>query len=273
MELSTFFERRLQKLVAQLEKRLDQYVKNPQEERRIHDIRTSLRRLDSVYPLLNKKSRKANRKRMAEYQDFFKTNSRMRDYDIIMMRLTSLSPESGPLVAALQKRKGREMEAIVRKAKVLRKVGKITVQKITNEEIEARLDKVLAKISIRIKANLSPTLLDSRNVEQLHALRKDLKKVRYILQSLDTRSTRKYKTKMSADVGLPLDVALIQKMQDKLGDLHDSDITLEYLKSSRAKVAVELYSLESKARESRYNDFVVFMNSIRAVNRDVVNTV
>jgi CHAD domain-containing protein len=78
---------------------------------------------------------------------------------------------------------------------------------------------------------------------------------------------------MSADVGLPLDVALIQKMQDKLGDLHDSDITLEYLKSSRAKVAVELYSLESKARESRYNDFVVFMNSIRAVNRDVVNTV
>lgn len=272
MELSAFFETRFRKLVAQLDKRLDSYIKNPEDEKKVHDIRTSVRRLDSLYPLLNKKNRKASRKRIAEYQDFFKANSRIRDYDIIMARLKSLSPESSQLVAVLERKKDAELKAVVRKAKSLRKMGKIRIQKLTSEEIEARLDKVSTKLSDRIKKNLAPTLSDSTNVEQLHSLRKDLKKVRYILESLDTNTTKKYQKKIATVVGMPLNVSLLEEAQDKLGDLHDSDITLGFLKSSKSKLAAELYPLEEKVRETLYKDFVVFMNSTLAADRNAAKT-
>src|SRR6185503_16011466 len=151
MELSSFFENKFRKLVAQLEKRLDGYIKNPKEEEKVHDIRTSLRRLDSLFPLLSKKNRKDNKKRITKFQGFFKANSRLRDYDIIIARLTSLSPDSRALVLVLQRWKDTELKAVVRKAKALRKTGKITVQSMNKEEIEARLDKVLRRLCRKIK--------------------------------------------------------------------------------------------------------------------------
>ncbi|HEV8386444.1 MAG TPA: CHAD domain-containing protein [Nitrososphaera sp.] len=273
MELSSFFETKFRKLVAQLEKRLDSYIKNPKEEKKVHDIRTSLRRLDSLFPLLSKKNRKANKKRITEYESFFKANSRLRDYDIIIARLTSLSPDSGALVLALQRRKDNELKAIVRKAKALRKMGKITAQSINSEEIEARLDKVMSKLCKKIKMNLAPTLSDSKNIEQLHSLRKDIKKIRYILESLDSSSEKKYQEMISTTTGLALTIPQLEKVQDMLGDLHDSDITLEFLRSSKSKLAGELHAREVSIRESLYSDFVGYMKSTLAADGDSLKAI
>lgn len=273
MELSSFFETQFRKLVAQLEKRRNSYIKNPKEEKKVHDIRTSLRRLDSLFPLLSKKSRKANKKRITKYQGFFKANSRLRDYDIIIARLTSLSPDSRVLVLVLQRRKDKELKAIVRKAKAIRKMGKITVQSMNTEEIVARLDKVLSRLCRRIKVNLDPTLSDSKNIEQLHSLRKDIKKVRYILESLDSSSEKKYQEMIRNTTGLALNMPQLEKVQDMLGDLHDSDITLEFLKSSKSKLAGELHGREASIRESLYSDFVGYMKSTLAADGDSLKAI
>ena len=57
-------------------------------------------------------------------------------------------------------------------------------------------------------------------------------------------------------------------MQDMLGELHDSDITLEFLKTSRSKFAKGLHGREAALRESLYNDFVEYMKSTLAPDSD-----
>lgn len=273
MELSSFFETKFRKLVGQLEKRLDRYIKNPKKEKNVHDIRTSLRRLDSLFPLLSKENRKANEKRIIEYKSFFKVNSRLRDYDIIISRLTSLSPDSKALVGSLQRRKNAELKAIVRKANALRKMGKITVRSMSSKEIDARLDKVLSRLCNRIKLNLGQTLADATNVEQLHSLRKDFKKVRYILESLDTNSVKKYQERITVTTGLALNIPQLEKVQDALGDLHDCDITLEFLNASKSKLAGGLHAREASVRESLYSNFVAYMKSTLAADSDSLKAV
>lgn len=262
MESSTFFEAKFQKHIDQLEKRLGNYIDDPQNDKNVHDVRTTLRRIDSMFALLNKKNRRANKKRMARYREFFKANSRVRDHDIMIARLSSLSPESRPLVLALKKKRNSEFDSVVVKAKMVRRAGRIKTKKMTNEEFIGRTDKVVAKLCTKIKENLALTLADSANVSQLHSLRKDLKKLRYVFESLDEHVLKSYEKKVADAAGIALDVALIQKLQDMLGEIHDSDITLEYLKASGAGVAAELQKKEQAGRQTLYLDFSRYMRSI-----------
>lgn len=258
-----FFEAKLQKLLEQLEKRLKNYVDNPKDERNVHDVRTSLRRLDSMFQLFTKKIRKLNRKRIAEYRAFFKATSSMRDYDIIIGRLSLLSPDSRSLSATLRRKRDRELGRVVRRAKALLKIRSIAVKRMCSNELEARIDKVARKLCDRADVNMSLALANSSNVEQLHSLRKDLKKLRYILETLNDQATKTFEKMMQA-AGIPADIELLEKLQDKLGDIHDSDITLEYLRSSRSEVSEELQAKEGRIRESLYQEFVKFMTSTLA---------
>lgn len=265
MEPSLFFELKFRKLVVQLRKRLDGYVENPEDAKRVHDIRTSLRRLDTLFQLLSKKNRRANKKRISQYRDFFRATSRLRDYDIIMARLAALSPGSKALVAILQKRKKSELRAMVRKAKKLRKGDRISFHGFTPEEIESRLDKVCGRLADKVRINLPAALADSSNVEQLHTLRKDFKKIRYILEALDSRSAKKCQKRLHVAIGSAIRLPWLEEIQDKLGDLHDSDITLEFLGSSKSNDAKVLYVQEARKRKSLYGEFVKYVNSTLAV--------
>jgi CHAD domain-containing protein len=262
MEPYLFFELKFRKLVVQIRKRLDAYIENPEDPKRVHDIRTSLRRLDTLFPLLSKKNRKANKKRISEYRDFFKTTSQLRDYDIIMARLGALSPRSKVLTGVLRERKDSELKAVVKKARKLRKEGKISIQSLTSQEIEARLDKVLGRLADKIRINLAVALADSNNVEQLHTLRKNFKKIRYILEALDSRAAKKYQKMLRTGARVALSPPVLEELQDMLGDLHDSDITLEFLESSNSSDARVLYPQEAKIRKSLYDNFIKYVNSI-----------
>ncbi|HET9806724.1 MAG TPA: CHAD domain-containing protein, partial [Nitrososphaeraceae archaeon] len=66
------------------------YLKNP-NDKNIHDLRKSIRRLDSAYYSLPKKFR--NNKPLKNYvnhsKDLFKSNSQVRDYDIFLEKINS----------------------------------------------------------------------------------------------------------------------------------------------------------------------------------------
>ena len=69
---------------------LNLYLKNP-NGKNIHDLRKSIRRLDSAYYSLPKKFRK--NKPIKNYvnhsKDLFKSNSQVRDYDIFLEKINS----------------------------------------------------------------------------------------------------------------------------------------------------------------------------------------
>ena len=81
--LSTFFEVKFHQNFQRVVKRLKIYLADPNNEKNVHDVRTSLRRLDTFYSLLPKKLRKRNRKQIEKYKEFFRANSKIRDLDII----------------------------------------------------------------------------------------------------------------------------------------------------------------------------------------------
>ena len=73
--------------------RIKKYLKNP-KEKNIHDIRTSIRRLNAAYSTLPKKYRTGSS--MSAYilscKELFKINSEIRDLDIIYEKLQKYSP-------------------------------------------------------------------------------------------------------------------------------------------------------------------------------------
>ena len=82
------FTTKLQKNVQRVDKRVNDYIADSNEEN-IHHIRTSIRRVDASFRSLPKKVRKRNK--VSNYiklcKQLFKINSNIRDYDIIYEKL------------------------------------------------------------------------------------------------------------------------------------------------------------------------------------------
>ena len=92
-----YFEQ-LNKYMTKTTERLSAYVQDP-NEKNVHDVRTSIRRLDAAFKILPKKIRKKAklRKFMLEIKKFFKTNNQIRDFDIISQKLISMQSEESKI--------------------------------------------------------------------------------------------------------------------------------------------------------------------------------
>ena len=88
IDLETFLDK-AERNIRRVDNRLDDYIKNPNEEN-IHNIRTAIRRLQATYISLPKKLRK--KKKIREFviksKELFRINSKIRDYDIISEKLS-----------------------------------------------------------------------------------------------------------------------------------------------------------------------------------------
>ncbi|HEY8110006.1 MAG TPA: CHAD domain-containing protein, partial [Candidatus Nitrosotenuis sp.] len=82
-----YFEQ-FNKNLTNTSERLSAYLQDP-NEKSVHDIRTSIRRLDAAFKILPKKTRQKPkiRKFTSELKKFFKTNNQIRDFDIISQKL------------------------------------------------------------------------------------------------------------------------------------------------------------------------------------------
>ena len=86
INIDTFFDNYVDN-IQKVDNRLDEYIKNPIENN-IHDIRTSIRRLEASYRTSPKQIRK---RKIVEFviksKRLFKINSEIRDFDIILEKL------------------------------------------------------------------------------------------------------------------------------------------------------------------------------------------
>ena len=154
-------------------------------------------------------------------KQLFKINSQIRDYDIIYEKLEKYSSEPiyTELTDSLKKRRAVKLRKARNIALSLRKLTlpKINDDDIPDKKLQQTFNKVVSKFSDRIELNLP--VQNISKTRQLQEMRKDCKKLRYILELLPNQSNEIAKT-----------ITELEEMQDMLGSIHDDDIMIAYLK-------------------------------------------
>jgi CHAD domain-containing protein len=247
------FITKLQENTKRVDKRVSDYLAHSNEAN-IHDIRTAIRRVDASFRSLPKKISKKGK--VYDYalltKQLFKINSQVRDYDIIYGKLEKYSSEPvyTKLTEALKKRRNAKLRKARKIAMLLRKLPspKINEDDISNKKLQKRFTKVISKFSDRIELNFPVVLTNADKIRELHEMRKDCKKLRYMLEILPNQDNEIAKT-----------ITGLEEAQDMLGVIHDDDITISYLRRLRQPEKVH-HILEGviSERNKKYEEFVEF---------------
>ena len=250
---SKSFVKTLQENMQRVDRRVDGYLANSNEGN-IHDVRTAIRRVDASFMSLPKNVRKKNRayNYTTVSKRLFKINSQVRDYDIIYGKLEKYSSEPVyiELTESLKKRRDAKLRKARNIALSLRKLPlpKIDEDDIPDKNLQRRFNKVVSKYSDRIELNFPVVLTNASKIGQLHQMRKDCKKLRYLLELL---------TDQNKETGRM--ISELEEVQDMLGAIHDDDIMTAYIKRARRPKAVHHILDDGMAeRNKKYEEFVQF---------------
>ncbi len=242
------FDKTVQKMNNQLEK----YLSDP-NEKNIHEVRISIRRFLMASRILPKKVRqKPKVKNFIEFhKKFFKTNSKIRDFDIISSKLSPY-PEVQEILKLIENEKEEKIRLAQKQAKLSTKLGfpKIKHKRISQVRLENNFRKKSVKMIENIQVLLPKVLSSDEMVSELHELRKECKKLRYLLELSSTS--------ISSDF-----IAKLKQMQEVLGAIHDSDITTDFLKRTFAEENKfeHILKKEIETRLELYNKLVNMHNT------------
>ena len=256
---------KLHQSIERLNHRTNAYIKNS-NEKNIHDVRTSVRRFNSTFLSLPKKYR-TGPMLLSEYNqianEFFKINSKIRDYDIIFDILNNY-PQNGQrdlVIDSIKKDRQLNLEKAKTIAISLKDLGANEVvdkMNITERELQKRYNKVLSNLISKIELNLPIVITNAKKIEELHQLRKDCKKMRYMLELLPEENRDAIELKK-----------IFEKIQDHLGSIHDFDITINYLQSLQPNKEIqEMINTETEKRRLKYEEFLTFSKRRLQLTRD-----
>lgn len=254
------FLKKFEKIVENFCQKLHDYTSDPNDEN-IHDIRVSIRRLESAYQMLPKNVRK--QERIREYVKYakklFKINAEIRDGDIICANMESHHfDKTQDLVSALKRSRS---EQIKNASKLALEISHLDIPKITKSGIKKsklakRCLKILDGTILDIHKNSIIALDDERKIDELHTLRKNFKKLRYTLELASNKKT-------TQDI-----LQNLKNIQDLLGEIHDSDIIIDHLKSvDRDSKYSDIIAAEVLRRSKKYHSFVLTFKK----NPEVIN--
>jgi CHAD domain-containing protein len=272
--------------IQKVDKRLDEYIKDPDEEN-IHDIRTAIRRLEASYSASPKQIRK---KRIEKYVDtskhLFKLNSEIRDFDIILEKLNKEGQMDEQQIEILNKsikrQKNRKLNKALSIAIELRKLNAPHLDNDNNlydrcimqKKLIKRYKNVVGKFVCRMERNFPIVINNSEKIDELHEIRKDSKKLRYLLELVLSNKDRikgnidKNDVINKNDHGDNHDVSFLlkkleklEKIQDMLGNIHDYDITTAYLKGHNSHNFFIAENNIAMKRKNKYEQFVQYCKS------------
>jgi CHAD domain-containing protein len=215
--------RRIKRYGTRLKRKLEEFCTNP-TPRNIHDIRTSIRRLLNSYSLLNKESERSQiNKYIKLSKRLFKYNSDVRDIDIICHHLKLYkNTESYRLQQNLTTKRERKLKTTITLGLQLNNMNlsDINGDYLSTRKTQSKFAKEKSKLQDRILRDLPIVTLDPLKIEELHELRKNSKKLRYLLELLPKEDKS---------------ISKLINIQDKLGLIHDFDITIEFLERCKQK--------------------------------------
>jgi len=292
IDLNTFFDNFVHN-IHKVDGRLDDYLADPNENN-IHNIRTSIRRLESAFLACPKQMRK---KKMSQFvkesKRLFKANSEIRDFDIILEKVSQegqmdeLQIES--FEKGIEKIRGQSLDKAVSIAHNLRKldVPHINIYnsgydlEFLQNKLMFQYNRVVLEYLLGIEKNIPIVINDSYRVEELHQVRKDSKKLRYLFELLLTerdkdkdnadKSNENKINNYSNNQNIWNQIERLKKMQDMLGNIHDYDMTIAYLKrQGKRKIFVTEMNI-SNHRMNKYKEFVnYFKTTISNTNNKLV---
>ncbi|MGA8916282.1 MAG: CHAD domain-containing protein [Nitrososphaeraceae archaeon] len=246
---------KLHENLQKVNNRIKKYLKDP-KAKNIHDLRTSIRRLDAAYSALPKKYR--NVSSMSTYilscKELFKINSEIRDLDIIYEKLQKYPPNDSrnKIIDSLKETRVTKLEYAKNIALALNNTdaSKLLDEiKVTQKELEKRYNKIVANLISKIETNFPIVITDSTKIEELHDLRKACKKLRYMLELLPIENKKALEMRKT-----------LQKIQDSLGMIHDYDFTINHLELNEqpSNEVREIINNEMEERKLNYERFLRF---------------
>jgi len=233
-----FFEQLSQRINIAVQ-RLNNYIADP-SEKNIHGMRTSIRRVQTAYSITPKPMRK---KRLAvfvkKYNSFFRSNSRIRDYDIILEKLERYGIQDRQLVDHLCRKRGRQLDSALKEARSLLglKTPRVLPGPGSYAKINERFRSRCLSLASEIRSELPKIAQDGSKVGELHELRITVKKLRYLLE-------------LQASGDLDPVISSMRFLQKALGRIHDSDMFVDYAvkKSARFQSLEPIIPREREAR-------------------------
>ena len=232
------------------------YLKNP-SDKNIHDLRKSSRRLNSAYYSLPKKFR--NNKPIKNYinhsKDLFKSNSQVRDCDIFLEKINSHNSSNNKnnnlkdQIEQIEQNKKIQLETAKKIAQNLDLYDspQIGTESISDRKVQKRFNKVSKRFNDKIQKELDIVIQDKNKIKKLHELRKDCKKIRYLLELISDQDKNIEKT-----------VKQLDDIQDILGEIHDCDATITFLQQQKKQspAVKNFINNESTVRNNKYDQFV-----------------
>lgn len=212
----------------------------------VHDLRVTVRRIQVMRRLLPKKTRASPGSRSfgLALKSVMKATSQLRDLDTLQDTLEAhRSLLSADLLVGLENQRS---DMAVRAKAATRLIAKepapdLSSLRIWGKEVSRRLRRRIRRQG-RIAAELLPKVLkDESKITELHALRKDVKKLRYLMELADKR---------------PSEVSVMTRWQESLGAIHDLDVAVAYLEGKGIERGSRAVRDIRRLRHSNYLKFV-----------------
>lgn len=259
---------KLHENLRRFDNKTNSYIKNS-NEKNIHDVRTSIRRFNAAFLILPKRYRKGCL--LSDYNQlankFFRVNSELRDMDIIQEKLNAYpqTDQRNIVIDLLKKNRQSSLEGAKSIALSLKNMNSNKIldkMDITEKELQKRYNKLLFDLISKIETNFLIVITNTLKIKELHELRKDCKKLKYILELL----VKDNNNKNNIATGL---IKTLQNIQDILGSIRDYDITIDYLKKlDPSKEIQEIVNNEIEQRRLKYEEFLRFCKRRLHISRD-----
>lgn len=266
-----------------MQRRLDLFARRLQEyldsqgEEQIHNLRTSVRRLESTHGALPKSARTARSKKyVMRAKSLFRRNSRLRDSDVIRSTLMRLGvpPDSEP-VANLSRGKGPALFDILGDARKLAAARLPAMPPVDPHAVAARRKRKIWFLFDVVRRESQVMASDESKTKELHEMRKTVKKLRYLLEDEvmsagrngdgngdagagTARNNAKNNRNAGPDASMSRVLESVKKVQEAAGAIHDCDITIRYISDNypRFENPSKTFNKIQKRRHALYLDLV-----------------
>jgi len=212
----------------------------------IHDLRVTARRLQVMGRLLPRRMRgsPATARFETSLKSVLKATSQLRDLDTL---LETLGPYRKTLSQDVFDRLENQRSDAAARAGVASSLlvdvpaPSPAASGMRGKKLSRRLRKSIRKHGREASGLLERVAQDESRVAELHALRKEVKKLRYLCELADDT---------------PRELEVLAKWQDSLGAVHDVDVALEFVRGSSDELRGMAATQMERARHTNYAKFL-----------------
>lgn len=220
--MKTSFVSKYDRTIKILTKRLKTYLKDSSPEN-VRGLRIAMRRMHLCTELLPKKTRKTKTTRtfLDSLDEASKANAKVRDLDIILSRISAYKqdPSLEERIDRIKETRDSQLQAARRQTIIFQKqpAPRIREKDFSLPKLQKRLNKTTIQLITAMNGRLPLVLKDSSDVRDLHLLRMDCRRLRYLAELFPSKTTKL--------------LSRLRSWQSLLGFIHDSDLTIDYLRN------------------------------------------